>query len=131
MISNTENDPIERQRIWACSARLPSDMRANSKPDLLTIAGRVVRGGGISLLDNKTVSVDMRVDPRMGARIVILPPFDPRWAIAHKFRSCNHCAPAQRHHRGTDPMSLSDILADFSRVRTGAAPGRVAPAPDR
>ncbi len=140
LISNLERlDAAERQRqLGLVNASYPSDLRARLEPDLLTTGMRGARGATAfqQSLDAKTsLQLDLGVDPRDGAIIVVVPTVSIRAVGNRPIRftvrvttDAPALAPLAREQIFNAPFLR--FLADArARADRPPQPGRVAPAP--
>lgn len=140
LISNLERlDAAERQRqLGLVNASYPSDLRARLEPDLLTTGMRGTRGATAfqQSLDAKTsLQLDLGVDPRDGAIIVVVPTVSIRAVGNRPIRftvrvttDAPALAPLAREQIFNAPFLR--FLADArARADRPPQPGRVAPAP--
>ncbi|MDP9203400.1 MAG: hypothetical protein M3P26_15920 [Gemmatimonadota bacterium] len=140
LISNVERlDAAERERhLGFINAGYPSDLRARLEPDLLTTDVRDRRGATAlqPSLDAKTnLQLDLRVDPRDGSLLVVVPTVSIRAAGNRPIRftvrvttDAPALTPLAREQIFNAPFLR--FLADArARADRPSQPGRVAPAP--
>jgi hypothetical protein len=142
LIANLERlDAAERQRqLGLLNASYTSDLRARLEPDLLTTVARDTDRRGATAfqqsLDAKTsLQLDIAVDPRDGALMVVLPTVS---ILAVGNRPIRFTVRVTTDAPALTPLSREQIfnapflrfLADAqARANRPAQPGRVAPAP--